>query len=57
MVKEDVVKEGEIKGEKVKRMVKEVMKEWRIIGEVRGKGVVVGIEFVGDEKRKKRFGC
>lgn len=52
ILKHDLVKQAEIKGEKLKRMLKEVMKQSSIIGDVRGKGLLLGIEFVADQKAK-----
>ncbi|WP_145645781.1 aminotransferase class III-fold pyridoxal phosphate-dependent enzyme, partial [Bacillus paralicheniformis] len=55
MLKHDLVKQARIKGEKLKKMLKEVMKQSSIIGDVRGKGLLIGIEFVADRKSKKTF--
>ncbi|UWS63873.1 aspartate aminotransferase family protein [Bacillus paralicheniformis] len=55
ILKHDLVKQARIKGEKLKKMLKEVMKQSSIIGEVRGKGLLIGIEFVADRKSKKTF--
>jgi 4-aminobutyrate aminotransferase len=42
-------------GEKVIRRLNEVREKYEIVGDVRGKGLMIGIEFVKDKKTKERY--
>ena len=53
--KENLIKNGEIIGEYIKNRVKKETKDLGILGEVRGKGLLIGIEFVESRETKKTF--
>jgi 4-aminobutyrate aminotransferase len=42
-------------GEKAMRRLNEVKERYEIVGDVRGKGLMIGVEFVKDKKTKERY--
>jgi len=55
MESNNVVEYSESLGREVLRRLKDLEKDSKIIGEVRGRGLMLGIEFVEDKKTKKPF--
>ncbi|KAA6482580.1 aspartate aminotransferase family protein [Bacillus swezeyi] len=55
IVKHDLPRQAETKGIKLKKKLREAMKHSNIIGDIRGKGMLLGVEFVADQKSKKIF--
>ncbi len=53
--KHDLVKKSEIRGAYLMKQLKELQKHHSIIGDVRGKGLLIGIEFVQDLKSRWPF--
>lgn len=44
-----------MKGERLKKELEGIMKQSKIIGDIRGKGLLLGVEFVSDKKAKHHF--
>jgi 4-aminobutyrate aminotransferase len=42
-------------GEKAMKRLNEMKEKYEIIGDVRGKGLMIGVEFVKDKKSKERY--
>ncbi|MCZ0067840.1 aspartate aminotransferase family protein [Bacillus sonorensis] len=55
IVKHDLPKKAAVKGERLKKELEEIMKQSKIIGDIRGKGLLLGVEFVSDKKSKTPF--
>lgn len=53
---EDLARNAYIMGELVRNRLKELQKEYEIIGDVRGRGLFSGVEFVKDRKTKEPAG-
>ncbi|ATH92070.1 aspartate aminotransferase family protein [Bacillus glycinifermentans] len=55
IIKNDLPRKAVVKGDKLKKKLMDVMEQTGIIGEIRGKGLLLGVEFVSDQKSKKTF--
>lgn len=55
VLKHGLIKQSEKKGAVLKKKLDEAASQSGIIGDVRGKGLLLGIEFVADQKTKKVF--
>jgi 4-aminobutyrate aminotransferase len=54
LLRESLVKNSEVVGAHMMNAVKELMPRHRLIGDVRGRGLMFGIEFVRDRETKER---
>ncbi|PTU28869.1 aspartate aminotransferase family protein [Bacillus subtilis] len=55
VLKHGLIKQSEVKGAVLRKKLEEAASQSGIIGDVRGKGLLLGIEFVADKKTKKVF--
>lgn len=55
LVKEGLLENASKIGEYALKRLSEMKDEHKIIGDVRGRGLMIGVEFVKDEKTKERF--
>ena len=55
VIRHGLIKQSEEKGFKLKKKLEEMMHRSGIIGDVRGKGLLLGVEFVADKKTKRVF--
>ncbi|MFN2745700.1 MULTISPECIES: aspartate aminotransferase family protein [Bacillus] len=55
IIKHDLPRQAATKGKRLKNRLRDVMKQSNIIGDIRGKGLLLGVEFVSDKKSKKPF--
>ncbi|MCY8855683.1 aspartate aminotransferase family protein [Bacillus atrophaeus] len=53
--KHDLLKKSEEKGEVLKKKLTDLMNQSDMIGDVRGKGLLLGVEFVANKKTKQAF--
>lgn len=53
--KNEIIKEVEVKGAFLKTQLEKLKEQYSFIGDVRGKGLLLGIEFVEDRETKKPF--
>lgn len=55
VIRHGLIKQSEEKGFKLKKKLEEMMHRSGIIGDVRGKGLLLGVEFVANKKTKRVF--
>jgi adenosylmethionine-8-amino-7-oxononanoate aminotransferase len=55
VIRHGLIKQSEEKGFKLKKKLEAMMHRSGIIGDVRGKGLLLGVEFVADKKTKRVF--
>lgn len=55
LIKNEVVENSALQGEYLKERLKELSKDSKIIGDIRGKGLFIGIEFVKNKSTKEPF--
>ncbi|MCI4645038.1 MAG: aminotransferase class III-fold pyridoxal phosphate-dependent enzyme [Hyphomonadaceae bacterium] len=51
----DLVQNAHVQGERLKQAVKALMQERRSVGDIRGKGLLLGLEIVADQDTKASF--
>lgn len=55
MTERGLIKNGAVMGELLKKKLDELADRWEIIGDVRGRGLMLGLELVADRAEKRAF--